>query len=54
MKGPSDISDILSGIKTTTINIQSRDNKDSSTISLSNARDMENTNNATMPKRSLI
>jgi len=57
MKGPSDITDILSGLKTKTINIQepqaSPDNfkqNDSSTISISDLKDLQS--DANMPKRS--
>jgi hypothetical protein len=55
MRGPSDISDILSGLKTKTINIQEnernerRDN-DNSTISIADLKDLQNDGN--MPKRS--
>jgi hypothetical protein len=59
MKGPSDISDILSGLKTKTINIQEpppqqssspTPNNDSSTISISDLKEMQAEGN--MPKRS--
>jgi hypothetical protein len=52
MKGPSDISEILSGLKTKTINIQepSGQNNDSSTISISDLKDLQNDGN--MPKKS--
>ena len=65
MKGPSDISDILSGLKTKTINIQESQvpkqqqqqqqqtqsqNNDSSTISISELKDLQSDGN--MPKRS--
>ena len=55
MKGPSDISDILSGLKTKTINIQSSpqtqtNQNDSSTISFNDLKDIQNEGN--MPKRS--
>jgi len=55
MKGPSDISDILSGLKTKTINIQepskqSQPINDSSTISISDLKDLQSDGN--MPKRS--
>jgi len=60
MKGPSDITDILSGLKTKTINIQEppkqpqpqqqSQNNDSSTISISDLKDMQSDGN--MPKRS--
>jgi hypothetical protein len=58
MKGPSDISDILSGIKTKTINIQeptqqqqSRNtNNDSSTISISDLKDLQT--DGAFPKKS--
>ena len=54
MKGPSDISDILSGLKTKTINIQesnqqSQSVNDSSTISISDLKDLQSEGN--MPKR---
>jgi len=60
MKGPSDISDILSGLKTKTINIQeppqqssqniNMNMNDSSTISISDLKDLQSEGN--MPKRS--
>jgi hypothetical protein len=55
MKGPSDITDILSGLKTKTINIQEpsnqqRQNNDNSTISISDLKDLQSTGN--MPSRS--
>jgi len=55
MKGPSDISDILSGLKTKTINIQeptkqSQPINDNSTISISDLKDLQS--DANMPKRS--
>jgi hypothetical protein len=54
MKGPSDITDILSGLKTKTINIQeppqSNMNNDSSTISISDLKDLQSDGN--MPKKS--
>ena len=57
MKGPSDISDILSGLKTKTINIQetqpqqqSQPINDSSTISISDLKELQSEGN--MPKRS--
>jgi hypothetical protein len=55
MKGPSDITDILSGLKTKTINIQepqqqSFSQNDSSTISISDLKDLQSEGN--MPKRS--
>lgn len=54
MKGPSDISDILSGLKTKTINIQepqqSENINDSSTISINDLKEMQAEGN--MPKRS--
>jgi hypothetical protein len=58
MKGPSDISDILSGLKTKTINIQepaqqspmNLNQNDSSTISISDLKDLQAQGN--MPKRS--
>jgi len=53
MRGPSDISDILSGLKTKTINIQEnseRRENDNSTISIADLKDLQNDGN--MPKRS--
>jgi hypothetical protein len=53
MKGPSDISDILSGLKTKTINIQeplTNSNNDNSTISLNDLKELQSEGN--MPKRS--
>ena len=53
MKGPSDINDILSGLKTKTINIQEHKalpTNDGSTISISDLKDLQN--DANMPKRS--
>ena len=49
MKGPSDISDILSGIKTKQINIQQEqvDVKESSTISI---QDLKELSSSKMPK----
>ena len=51
MRGPSDINDILSGLKTKTINIKepSYNTNDSSTISVSDLKDLQNEGN--MPKR---
>jgi hypothetical protein len=54
MKGPSDISDILSGLKTKTINIQENNEdantNDNSTISVSDLKEMQT--DGTLPKRS--
>lgn len=56
MKGPSDISDILSGLKTKTINIQEQTNQtehntmDNSTISISDLKSLQSEGN--MPKKS--
>jgi hypothetical protein len=52
MKGPSDISNILSGLKTKTINIQEPTTplNDNSTISISDLKDLQSDGN--MPKRS--
>ena len=55
MKGPTDITDILSGLKTKTINIQEPStnqnvNNDSSTISISDLKDLQGDGN--MPKKS--
>ncbi len=50
MKGPSDISDILSGLKTKTINIQEPTIPEESTISISDLKDLQNDGN--MPKKS--
>lgn len=48
MKGPNDISDILSGLKTKTINIQEKNNENS-TISLDDLKDLQSEGN--LPKR---
>jgi hypothetical protein len=51
MKGPSDITDILSGLKTKTINIQeTQPNNDSSTISISDLKEMQG--EGSVPKKS--
>ena len=53
MKGPSDISEILSGLKTKTINIQEQsisNTNDSSTISISELKDLQGDGN--IPKKS--
>ena len=54
MKGPSDITDILSGLKTKTINIQQSTTptnpNDNSTISINDLKELQNEGN--MPKRS--
>jgi hypothetical protein len=54
MKGPSDISDILSGLKTKTINIQQpstpTNQNDSSTISFNDLKELQSEGN--MPKKS--
>jgi len=52
MRGPSDISDLLSGLKTKTINIQEsqKNNNNDSTISISDLKDLQGDGN--MPKRS--
>jgi hypothetical protein len=51
MKGPSDITDILSGLKTKTINIQQpTQDGDNSTISINDLKDLQSDVN--MPKRS--
>ena len=54
MKGPSDITDILSGLKTKTINIQqpstTSNQNDSSTISFNDLKELQSEGN--MPKRS--
>ena len=54
MKGPSDISDILSGLKTKTINIQEQhyepNTTDNSTISISDLKSLQSEGN--MPKKS--
>lgn len=55
MKGPSDISDILSGLKTKTINIQEasqeQNTADNSTISISDLKSLQS-NGGNMPKKS--
>jgi hypothetical protein len=52
MKGPSDISDILSGLKTKTINIQqpSQNTNDNSMISINDIKDLQS--DANLPKKS--
>ena len=54
MRGPSDISDLLNGLKTKTINIQEapqgNQTNDSSTISISELKELQGEGN--MPKRS--
>ena len=54
MKGPSDITDILSGLKTKTINIQTpqsnSNQNDSSTISINDLKELQNEGN--LPKKS--
>lgn len=55
MKGPSDINDILSGLKTKTINIQEaapfdNNTNDNSTISISDLKDLQS--NGNLPKKS--
>ena len=57
MKGPSDISDILSGLKTKTINIQeapaaapASNQNESSTISISDMKELQG--DGAMPKKS--
>lgn len=50
MKGPSDISDILSGLKTKTINIQEPSNQEGSTISMSDLKELQT--EGSMPKKS--
>jgi len=51
MKGPSDINDILSGLKTKTVNIQEvhEDTNNNSTISISDLKDLQD---GSVPKRS--
>lgn len=52
MKGPSDISDILAGLKTKTINIQeAASDNNNSTISISELKEMQ-ADEITMPKKS--
>ena len=48
MKGPSDIGDILSGLKTKRVNMNIKDNK--STISLDDVKELKN--DLSLPKRS--
>ena len=51
MRGPSDISDLLSGLKTKTINIpETQKNNNDSTISISDLKELQNDGN--MPKKS--
>jgi hypothetical protein len=50
MKGPSDIDDILSGLKTKTINIQEAQSQNNdSTISISDLKELQS--NGNMPKK---
>ena len=52
MKGPSDISSILSGLKTKTINIQNPPAEDKgSTISISELKELQNDNMPSKSKR---
>jgi hypothetical protein len=53
MKGPSDISDLLGGLKTKTINIQGENNKkdNSSTISIQDLKDLSNAKEPTRSKK---
>ena len=51
MKGPSDISDLLSGIKTKTVNIKNSGD-DKSTVSVSELQELNNTDLKRVPKRS--
>ena len=50
MKGPSDISEILSGLKTKTISIPAEQDNNNSTISISDLKDLQGDGN--VPKRS--
>jgi hypothetical protein len=51
MKGPNDLDDILSGLKTKTINIQTdENNNNNSTISISDLKDLQQDGN--LPKKS--
>lgn len=50
MKGPSDITDLLSGLKTKTINIKEQNINDNSTISISDLKDLQGEGN--VPKKS--
>jgi len=50
MKGPSDISNILGGIKTKTVNIKNHNNDEGSTVSLSELKEMND--NIKMPQKS--
>ena len=50
MKGPSDISEILSGLKTKTISIPAEPDNNNSTISISDLKDLQGDGN--VPKRS--
>ena len=53
MKGPSDISDILGGIKTKTVNIKNPNLEEGSTISLSELKEMnQSLQGSSMPKKS--
>ena len=49
MKGPTDVSGLLSGLKSKTVKTSSKDDGNSSTISISDLKELSNQN---MPKRS--
>lgn len=52
MKGPSDINDILSGIKTKTVNIKPNEQDQSSTISISELKELQKENLDNIPRKS--
>ena len=52
MKGPSDIDDILSGIKTKTVNIKPNEEDKSSTISISELKELQKDNLDNIPRKS--
>ncbi len=49
MKGPTDVSGLLSGLKSKTVKTSSKDDGNSSTISISDLKELSNQN---MPKKS--
>ncbi len=52
MKGPSDIDDILAGIKTKTVNIKPNEQEESSTISISELKELQKDNLDKIQKKS--
>jgi hypothetical protein len=51
MSGPSDISQLLSGLKTKSIDINNQDKKDSSTISIEELKDLSQAKTPSRTKR---